>query len=56
MTYSEEKMGSLKELETHILIAEKLEYVNEQQVSKLIEDCTELGKMISGLRRSLTKE
>lgn len=49
-------MGSLKELETHVLIAEKLQYVNEHQISKLIEDCTELGKMISGLRRSLMEE
>lgn len=47
-------MGSLKELETHILIAERLEYVTETQISKLIEDCSEIGKMLKGLSRSLS--
>ena len=46
-------MGSLKELETHIFIAKELEYVSDAQICKLIEDCDEIGKMISGLRRSL---
>lgn len=48
-------MGSLKELETHILIAQNLEYVTEKQISKLLEDCTEIGKMISGLTHSHSK-
>ena len=49
-------MGSLKELETHILIAEKLGYVTETQISKLMEDCMEVGKMLNGLSRSLTEQ
>lgn len=48
-------MGSLKELETHILIAAKLEYVTETQISNLMQDCTDLGKMMTGLTRSLSK-
>jgi len=48
-------MGSLKELETHILIAQRLEYVTEMQIPKLMEDCEEIGKMLTGLSRSLAK-
>lgn len=49
-------MGSLKELETHIFIAKELGYVSEIQISKLIEDCEEIGKMLNGLRRSLAPD
>lgn len=49
-------MGSLKELKTHILIAKELGYVSETQISKLIDDCDEIGKMLNGLRQSLTPD
>ena len=48
--------GSLKELETHVFIAERLEYVNKKEQSELIALCEEVGRLISGLRNSLKKK
>jgi four helix bundle protein len=45
--------GSLAELETHILISERLKYVDTSQSIKLLEKTAELGRMLNGLRRSL---
>jgi four helix bundle protein len=49
-------MGSLKELETHILIAQRLEYLNQLQTTELINQCAEIGRMIRGLSRSITEK
>ncbi len=48
--------GSLAELETHIQIAERLNYIYEDQTIKLIEITSEIGKMLNGLRRSIEKK
>jgi len=45
--------GSLAEIETQLLLADKLEYANSQQIERLLILSDELGKMLSGLRRSL---
>ena len=45
--------GSLAELETHILIAERLKYVSTSQLTKLLDRTAEIGRMLNGLRRSL---
>jgi four helix bundle protein len=45
--------GSLAELETHILIAERLNYIDSSQTMRLLEKASELGRMLNGLRRSL---
>lgn len=45
--------GSLAEVETHILIAERLKYIDTSQSMKLLEKTTEIGRMLNGLRRSL---
>jgi four helix bundle protein len=47
--------ASLAEVETHILIAERLKYVNSSQSMKLMDKTAELGRMLNGLRRSLEK-
>lgn len=44
--------GSLAELETQLLIAEKLDYLANPQ--PLFDQVTEIGKMLSGLVSSLT--
>lgn len=41
--------GSLAELETQIIISEKLEYTNERQITPILNNCYEIGRMINGL-------
>ena len=48
--------GSLAELETHILIAERLKYIDTSRSVQLLDKTAELGRMLNGLRRSLGKK
>jgi four helix bundle protein len=48
--------GSLAELETHLLIAERLNYISKQEIFSLLEQTTEISKMIFGLRKSLKQK
>jgi len=45
--------GSLAELETHILIAERLNYIDNSQSQIVLEKTSEVGKMLNGLIKSL---
>ena len=45
--------GSLAELETHIQIAQRLDYINATQTEQLLERTGEVGRMLNGLLRSL---
>ncbi|MBL8850182.1 MAG: four helix bundle protein [Planctomycetaceae bacterium] len=45
--------GSLAELETHILIAERLGFVTREDTRPLFEAMSTIGRMLTGLRRSL---
>jgi four helix bundle protein len=45
--------GSLAELETHILIAERLGYVRRPLVQGTLERTDQIGRMITGLRKFL---
>jgi four helix bundle protein len=45
--------GSLGELETQILIAGKLDYFNQEQLTDLFGQLNEIGRMLSGLQNSL---
>ncbi|MBZ5555007.1 MAG: four helix bundle protein [Acidobacteriia bacterium] len=45
--------GSLLEVETQVLIAERLAYLEKQSVSGLISRTSEVGKLLNGLRNSL---
>lgn len=45
--------GSLCEVETQLLIAQRLGYVNEGQVAETLEMANEVGRLIGGLQRSL---
>ena len=47
--------GSLAELETQILLAERLEYVRSEQVQSLLKQVIEVGKLLNGLINSLRK-
>ena len=47
--------GSRKEVETQVLIAERLGYINNQQSNNLVQFTTEIARLISGLTNSLKK-
>jgi len=48
--------GSVAELETHIQIAERLCYLDKNQAKGLLDQTAEIGRMLNGLRNSLTKK
>jgi len=48
--------GSLAELETHVQIAERLNYIDKSQADALMGKAAVIGRMLNGLRRSLEKK
>jgi four helix bundle protein len=48
--------GSLKEIETQIIIAERLQYIDCQLKNHLFEKTAEVGRLLSGLSNSLRKK
>jgi four helix bundle protein len=48
--------GSLKELETHLLIAGRLHYVKENEISPALARCAEIGRMHSSLLQKLRQK
>ena len=47
--------SSLAELETHIQIAQRLNYISFDETGNLLEKTAEIGRMINGLRKSIEK-
>ena len=45
--------GSLKELETHLMLSVRVGLAPEDEVNGIISDCEDEGKMLGGLIRSL---
>ena len=45
--------GSLKELETHLMLSTRVGLVAESETKSLLEECDRLGKMLHRLIRSL---
>lgn len=43
--------GSLAELETHNQIAGRLDYIQGDQLRDVLDETTEIGKMLNGLRK-----
>lgn len=48
--------GSLKELETHLLLAIRVELTSTQEVKSILSSCESLGRMLRSLIRSLQKK
>ena len=48
--------GSLMEVETQLQIAENLGYLHQEQTSKLLEACAEVGRILNGLLASVSKQ
>lgn len=46
--------GSLGEIETHVLIAQDLGYLSQQKSRTLLLQASELGRVLNGLRASIT--
>jgi four helix bundle protein len=45
--------GSLKELETHVLLANTVELMNKEASTELLGSCDDVGKLLRALIRSL---
>ena len=48
--------GSLCEMETQVLLAERLGYVNPQDGSRLLDQAAEVGRLINGLSKALARK
>jgi four helix bundle protein len=48
-------MGSLAEIETQILIAQNLQYIDETTTSSILDLSSEVGRVLNGLIASITK-
>ena len=48
--------GSLMELETHLLIANRLCYLKESELQPVLSLSAEVGRMLAGLTRALRKK
>lgn len=46
-------LGSLAELETQLIIAERLRYVKTDQVVIMLQNCDNIGKMLRGLKKTV---
>ena len=45
--------GSLRETETQLLVATRLNYITDEELKPLLELSDEVGRLLTGLRRSL---
>jgi len=45
--------GSLAELETHLMLAERIRYGNSEQIKLILNRCTEEARMLRSLRKSV---
>jgi len=48
--------GSLNELETHLIIAGRLQYINEDEIILVLEACSEVGQMLTSLTQKLRQK
>lgn len=48
--------GSLAELETHLQIAQRLNYIDIDQLKQILDKSSEIGRMLNGLRKSLRNQ
>ena len=47
--------GSLKELETHLLIGKRLSYFEYKEIQPILDKCDEIGRMLNSLIEKLTE-
>jgi four helix bundle protein len=49
-------VGSLCELETQLLLAQRLDYLNSETTKHLLINAAEVGRLVNGLTRYLTDQ
>jgi four helix bundle protein len=47
--------GSLKELETHLLLTQRLGFAQETKIAPILSSCDSLGRMLRSLIRSIER-
>ena len=47
--------GSLQELETHVILASKLEYIQPQEKELLLTQTADVGRLLNGLMNALRR-
>lgn len=47
--------GSLKELETHLIIVGRLAYLKNEELEQVLNKCEEIGKMLNSLMEKLSQ-
>jgi four helix bundle protein len=45
--------GSVREVETQIMIAERLHYISKEQVTTILDLAAEVGRLLQGLMKSV---
>jgi four helix bundle protein len=45
--------GSVAELETHLMLSQRIGFLSEGELARLLDPTEEVGKMLTGLRQSL---
>jgi four helix bundle protein len=55
VTFLKVSQGSLKELETHLLLCARVELSDEETVRPLLQQCDELGRMLRAFIRSIQR-
>jgi len=53
VSFLRNSQGSLKELETHLILAQRLRFGNFEMAERLLAQCETIGRMLVGLVRSL---
>jgi four helix bundle protein len=48
--------GSLKELETHLMLASRVDILSAKEIEPLCQKCDELGRMLRSLIRSIQRK
>ena len=46
-------LGSLAELETHCILAKRLNFISDNKLHEILDKTAEIGKMLNGLKNSL---
>ena len=53
--FSKVAQGSLKELETHVMLATRISVASAEAAKPVLDQCEAVGKMLNGLIRSLQR-
>jgi four helix bundle protein len=48
--------GSLQEVETQLMLAQRLSYIDKTTEMQILNQCADVARLLNGLRRSLTTD